>query len=90
MRIVKGVSFLCGIGALALSASLALADGSAAPNTTNKAQVQPRTNTQATATRRSYRSYSYEPNRGGDIGARVPTWSRADSKVKFRYGVYPY
>lgn len=91
MRIVKSLSLLGGIGALALSASFVVADDSTVPSTAApQAQTQPRTTARTTNTRRTYRSYSYEPSRGGDIGARVPTWSRADSKVKFRYGTYPY
>lgn len=87
MSIVKRLSILSGAAVLALAAVYVQA-GAAEQNTAPQTQ-QPR---RTAAQRRNYRSYSYEPSRGGDVGPRAssPTWQRADSKVKFRYGTYPY
>jgi hypothetical protein len=92
MRILKSLSLVSGIVALGLSAAMVQVGGAQDTNKSVQAQSQPRTNSRAAAQRRSYRSYSYEPDRGGDISGRAstPTWSRADTKAKFRYGVYPY
>jgi hypothetical protein len=91
MKIVKRLSIVSGAVLLALSALYVQAS---AQNTENSSvQNQPRTTARSTAQqRRNYRAYSYEPWRGGDIAVRAssPTWQRADSKVKFRYGTAPY
>ena len=90
MTVLKRMSLLSGAAVLALSAAYSQAN---AADQTGTTQVQPqRTTARAAAQRRSYRSYSYEPSRGGDVSRRAssPTWARADSKVKFRYGYYPY
>jgi hypothetical protein len=92
MKIVKRLSIVSGAALLALSALYVQAS---AQNTTNSSvqNQQPRTTARSTSQqRRNYRAYSYEPSRGGDVSLRAssPTWQRADSKVKFRYGPAPY
>ncbi len=89
MSIVKRLSLVSAAAVLALAAAYVPAS---AQNTAPQTQQPRRTATQTAAQRRNYRSYSYEPSRGGDVGPRAssPTWQRADSKVKFRYGTYPY
>lgn len=92
MKIVKRLSIVSGAVLLALGALYVQAS---AQNTSNSSvqNQQPRTTARSTAEqRRNYRAYSYEPWRGGDIAVRAksPTWQRADSKVKFRYGTAPY
>ncbi|HVU89062.1 MAG TPA: hypothetical protein VHD36_17190 [Pirellulales bacterium] len=92
MKFVKRLSILSGAALLTLGA---LSVPAGAQNTTSSSvqNQQPRTTARTTAQqRRNYRAYSYEPSRGGDISVRAssPTWQRADSKVKFRYGPAPY
>jgi hypothetical protein len=90
MTVLKKLSLLSGVAALVVAALYVQASAAQQGSTV---QTQPRrTTSQAANQRRSYRSYSYEPSRGGDVAPRAaaPTWSRADSKVKFRYGYYPY
>ena len=91
MKILKSIALLSGVAALALTVAFASARADE-PKTTAKAQTQPQRTTARTNARRSYRSYSYEPSRGGDISGRAasPSYTRADTKVKFRYGSYPY
>jgi len=92
MKILKSLSILSGVGALALTVAFASARADET-KATAKAQTQPqRTTARANAQRRSQRSYSYQPSRGGDISGRAstPSYTRADTKVKFRYGAYPY
>jgi hypothetical protein len=96
MRILKRLSVVSGIVAIGLMASMVQMGGAqeskSSAQTQTQAQNQQRTNSRQSAQRRSQRSYSYLPSRGGDISGRAstPTWSRADSKAKFRYGSYPY
>jgi hypothetical protein len=96
MKVLKSLSILSGVGVVALSMAFATARAEQAQSSTAKAQTQPRTTARTTTARtnarRNYRAYSYEPSRGGDVAPRVgsPTYTRADSKVKFRYGSYPY
>jgi hypothetical protein len=90
MTVLKKLSLLSGVAALVVAALYVQASAAQQGSTV---RTQPRrTTSQAANQRRSYRSYSYEPSRGGDVAPRAaaPTWSRADSKVKFRYGYYPY
>jgi hypothetical protein len=100
MRFSKFLVVSTGVAAIAIVALVAqanAADGQQAAKApaakvqtqTPAKAVQPAT---ATAQRRTYRSYSYEPQYNNNSGRsyRGPTWARADSKVKFRYGVYPY
>jgi hypothetical protein len=92
MKVLKKLSLLSGVAALVVAA-LYVEASAAQQSGTAQGQSQPRrTTSQAANQRRSYRSYSYEPSRGGDVAPRAssPTWSRADSKVKARYGYYPY
>ncbi len=88
MKFSKFLSVVAGTAFLALAVQYVQA---IEPNGNGSQQVQTQ-RPRASAQRRSYRSYSYEPSRGGDVAPRVgsPTWSRADSKVKSRYGYYPY
>ncbi|HEY2838626.1 MAG TPA: hypothetical protein VGJ26_05740 [Pirellulales bacterium] len=102
MRFSKFLVVSTGVAAIAIVALVSqanAADGqqAAAKQPVAKAQVQTPARAaqpaQATAQRRTYRSYSYEPQyNNGNFGRsyRGPTWARADSKVKFRYGSFPY
>jgi hypothetical protein len=102
MRFYKLLVVSTGVAAIAIAALVTqanAADGQAAKTKAPAAKVQtqaPATAVQpaqAAAPRRTYRSYSYEPQyNNGNFGRsyRGPTWARADSKVKFRYGSYPY
>jgi len=89
MKFSKMLSAVAGLAFLALAVSYVQA---IEPNDNGAQQVQTQRAPRASAQRRSYRAYSYEPSRGGDVAPRVssPTWNRADSKVKARYGYYPY
>jgi hypothetical protein len=102
MRFYKFLVVSTGVAAIAIAALVTQANAADGQQATTKApvakaQTQAPVTTvqpaQATAQRRTYRSYSYEPQYNtGNFGRsyRGPTWARADSKVKFRYGVYPY
>jgi hypothetical protein len=91
-----------GVAAIAIAALVTQANAADGQKTTTKqpvaqAQTQAPARTaqpaQATAQRRTYRSYSYEPQYSSNNFGRTyrgPTWARADSKVKFRYGTFPY
>lgn len=89
MKVLKTLSIASGIGALALAATLFQTAG-AQQQSAPSVQTQTPTRTAQTPQRRTTRSYSYAPNRGLEPGPNTPTWKRADSKVKFRYGTYPY
>jgi hypothetical protein len=92
MKVLKSLSILSGVGAMVLAVAFASARADET-TTAVKAQSQPqRTTARTSAARRSQRAYSYEPSRGGDIARRAasPSFTRADTKVKFRYGSYPY
>ena len=91
MKFVKFLSVVSAAALLYLGVAFTVnADDASTAN--SQIQSQPRATARSTAQRRNYRAYSYEPSRGGDVARRAssPTWSRADSKVKFRYGYYPY
>lgn len=89
MKVLKSLSIAAGIGAVALAATLFQTAG-AQEQSAPSVQTQAPARTVQAPQRRTTRSYSYAPNRGLEPGPNTPTWKRADSKVKFRYGYYPY
>ncbi|HEY4307964.1 MAG TPA: hypothetical protein VGN12_00805 [Pirellulales bacterium] len=91
MSVFKRLSLLSAVAVVTVAAVYSQA-GAAQQSGNSSTQARPRTAQQTAAQRRNYRAYSYEPSRGGDVGPRASadSWKRADSKVKFRYGYYPY